>query len=104
MRLVSKPASAGDILPLRTRFREEMNCQIVHDSIHRRAGWTVSYLLALDGTAAGFGSIALGGPWKDKPTVFEFYLLPDQRARAFEFFEALLAARGARFFEVQTNE
>ena len=36
-------ASNEDLLPLRTRHREEMNCQIVHDSIHRRPGWTLSY-------------------------------------------------------------
>jgi len=104
MGLRSKLISAQDTLPLRARLREEMNGQIVHDSIHRREGWTRSYLLELDGLAAGFGSIAIGGPWKDKPTVFEFFLLPEQRARAFEFFEAFLIASGARFFEVQTNE
>jgi GNAT superfamily N-acetyltransferase len=104
MRMCCKLSSAQDLLPLRTRFREEMNCQIVHDSIHRREGWTLSYLLELEGSTAGFGSVAIGGPWKDKPTVFEFYLLPEQRARAFDFFEALLVSSGACFFEVQTNE
>jgi len=34
-------ASAQSILPLRTRHRQEMSCQIVHDSIHRREGWTL---------------------------------------------------------------
>ena len=104
MHLRCKLSSAEEILPLRTRFREEMNCQIVHDSIHRREGWTLSYLLLWAGVAAGFGSIAIGGPWKDKPTIFEFYLLPQHRARAFDFFEALLSSGGARFFEVQSNE
>lgn len=104
MRPSSKLASAQDLLPLRTLFRQEMNCQIVHDSIHRREGWTLSYLLELGCSAAGFGSVAIGGPWKGKPTVFEFYLLPEHRLRAFDFFEALLASTGARFFEVQTNE
>ena len=104
MHLVAKLASAQDILPLRTQHRQEMNCQIVHDSIHRRPGWTLSYLLELGGAAVGFGSIAIAGPWKDKPTVFEFYLLPEFRSKSFDFFEALVTAGGARFFEVQTNE
>lgn len=104
MHLCCKLSSTQEILPLRIRFREEMNCQIIHDSIHRREGWTSSYLLEWSGTAAGFGSIAIGGPWKDKPTIFEFYLLPQHRARAFAFFEALLASSAARFFEVQSNE
>ncbi len=43
MSLVAKLAPAAALLPLRTRYREEMNCQIVHDSIHARDGWTKSY-------------------------------------------------------------
>src|SRR6188474_1266259 len=104
MRAHAKLSSTEDVVPLRTRYREEMNCQIVHDSIHRREGWTLSYVLELGGVAAGFGSVAIGGPWKDKPTVFEFYVLPEHRSRAFDLFEAFLTAGGARFFEVQSND
>src|ERR1051326_5252313 len=70
-----------EVLPLRTRYREEMNCQIVHDSIHQRPGWMLCYALQAGDAVAGFGSIAIAGPWKDKPTVSEFYLLPEYRAR-----------------------
>lgn len=98
------PASADVIRPLRTRHRAEMNCQIVHDSIHRRDGWTTSYLIELNGNPAGFGSVALAGPWRDKPTIFEFFLLPEHRTRAFELFEMFLAVSGARYFEVQSND
>jgi GNAT superfamily N-acetyltransferase len=91
------------ILPLRTRFRQEMNCQIVHDSLHTRRGWTSSYLLQLDGTA-GFGSIAIAGPWTNKPTVFEFYVLPEYRGRAFELFETFVDACAARHMEIQSND
>ena len=103
-RSYARPASAEDVLALRTRHREEMNCQIVHDSIHRRPGWTLSFLLELGGVAAGFGSVAIGGPWKDKPTVFEFYVLTEHRSSAFDLFESFLAASGAQFFEVQSND
>ena len=96
-------ASNQETLPLRTRYRAEANCQITHDSIHARTGWTRSYLLHVDRYVAGFGSIAIAGPWKDKPTVFEFYLLPEYRGRAFELFEAFVAASGSRFIEVQTS-
>jgi GNAT superfamily N-acetyltransferase len=81
-----------------------MNCQIVHDSIHRREGWTLSYLLEADGAVAGFGSVAIGGPWTGKPTIFEFYLSPEYRHRAFDLFEAFLAAGNPEFFEVQSND
>jgi len=93
-----------EVLPLRTRYREEMNCQIVHDSIHQRPGWMLCYTLEVGGGVAGYGSIAISGPWKDKPTVSEFYLLPQYRTRAFELFEVLLRAGGARFFEAQSND
>lgn len=96
--------TSAETLPLRARFREEMNCQIVHDSIHRREGWTVSYGYELDGTLIGFGSVAVGGPWKEKPAILEFYLVPAHRTKAFTIFEAFLHACGARHFEAQTNE
>jgi GNAT superfamily N-acetyltransferase len=53
---------------------------------------------------AGFGSVAIGGPWKDKPTIFEFYVLPEHRSRAFDMFQAFLETSAARFFEVQSND
>jgi GNAT superfamily N-acetyltransferase len=104
MGITITPATSEEISPLRVRYRAEANGQIVHDSIHRRAGWTTSYLLQSDNHIGGFGSIAIAGPWKDKPTVSEFYLLPGYRGRAFDFFEAFLTASGARFFEVQTSD
>ena len=104
MQAQAKLSCAESILPLRTRYRAEANCQIVHDSIHQRKGWARSYLLDLGGVPVGFGSVAIGGPWKDKPTVFEFYVLPEHRSRAFEFFEVFLTACGARHFEVQTSD
>ncbi|MBN8246473.1 MAG: GNAT family N-acetyltransferase [Verrucomicrobia bacterium] len=97
-------ANPAELLPLRVRQREELNCQIVHDSIPRREGWTEGFRLTRDGTTVGFGSVAVAGPWKDRPTVFEFYLLPECRWRAFALFEAFLAASGARWFEVQSND
>jgi len=100
----AKLSTAEAVLPLRARQRQELNNQIVHDSIHRRPGWTLTYLLDLTGMVVGFGSVAIGGPWKDKPTVFEFYILPEHRNRTFDLFEALLAASGARFFEAQSDD
>jgi GNAT superfamily N-acetyltransferase len=97
-------ASAADIEPLREQYRQEMNCQIVHDSIHRRRGWTTTYQLAVDGEAAGYGSMAIGGPWTDKPTLFEFFVAPAFRSHAFDLFESLLTASGARFMEIQSSD
>lgn len=104
MTLRATLSTAEEILPLRTRHRAEMNCQIVHDSIHRRAGWTLSYLINSEGSQAGFGSVAIAGPWTSKPTFFEFFVLPEYRCRAFDLFEAFLVAGNPRFFEVQSND
>ena len=97
-------STADTVLPLRVRYRQEMNGQIVHDSIHRRDGWTVTYMLSVDSVTAGFGSIAIAGPWKDKPSIFEFYVLPEHRTHGFALFEALLTASNARFMETQSND
>jgi len=69
MRAQATRTTSAQILPFRERQREEMNCQIVHDSIHRRPGWALTYALELHGVPEGFGSVAISGPWKDKPTV-----------------------------------
>jgi GNAT superfamily N-acetyltransferase len=89
---------------MRTRYREEMNCQIVHDSIHRRPGWTLTYRMEASDNSVGFASVAIGGPWKDQPTLLEFYVLPEHRGRAFVLFETLLAAAKPQRFEVQSND
>ena len=62
MLALATTSTADAVLPLRVRCRQEMNCQIVHDSIHRRDGWKVTYIFNVDGVTAGFGSIALAGP------------------------------------------
>jgi GNAT superfamily N-acetyltransferase len=104
MGLVAKQSSNQETLAFRTRYREEMNCQITKDSIHTREGWTRTYLLERHGVEVGFGTIAIAGPWKDKPTVIEFYVQPDHRQKGFDLFEAFMAASCARFFEAQTND
>jgi GNAT superfamily N-acetyltransferase len=104
MKFDAKFSSNEQILPLRTRQRAEMNCQITKDSIHSRKGWALSYLLHADDLAVGFGSVAIAGPWTEKPTLFEFYVLPEQRHRAFDLFEAFLEAGKPQFFEIQSND
>jgi hypothetical protein len=97
-------STAHAVLPVRTRYRQEMNCQIVKDSIHTRDGWTLTYALGLAHALVGFGTVAIAGPWKDKPTILEFYILPEHRSRAFDLFEAFLAASGARQMEIQSSD
>src|SRR5262245_62036896 len=96
-------ASLADVTALREDHRAEMRCQIVHDSLSGR-GWARTFLLTVGGDPAGFGSVAIAGPWKDRPTIFEFYVRPERRGRAFELFEALREASAAQFFAMQTND
>jgi len=93
-----------EIAPLREAFRREMSGQIVHDSIHARSGWTLEYALIDAGATIGYGSVAVAGPWKNRPTVYEFYVIPERRSRSFELFEAFLAASAPEAFEVQTSD
>ena len=104
MKLTANAADAEGVLPWRDMYRMEMSCQIIHDSLHSRPGWTREYLLFSDGLPAGYGSVAVAGPWKGKPTVYEFYVLPHYRTHAFELFRTLLIASGAAMINVQTND
>ena len=104
MQATAELSTNAEVLPFRTRYCEEMNCQIVHDSIHRRPGWTLAYLLQIGGRDVGFGSIAVAGPWTDKPTLLEFYVLPEHRTRAFDLFDALIEVARPQFMEIQSND
>ena len=95
---------APAVRSLRTRYRQEMNCQIVKDSIHTRPGWAMTYALGLEDILVGFGTVAVGGPWTGKPTILEFYVLPDHRGRAFDLFEAFVDASGAGLMEIQSSD
>jgi RimJ/RimL family protein N-acetyltransferase len=104
MEISAKPVSSEEILPWRDLYRQEMNCQIVHDSLHVRPGWTESWLLEKDGATVGYGSVIVGGPWTRSRTLYEFFLAPMHRAKLFGFFEALAAASQANAMNVQSND
>jgi GNAT superfamily N-acetyltransferase len=98
------PTDLDRIRSWRSSYRREMHCQIVHDSIHERDGWTDEYLLSVNGIGVGYGSVAVGGPWTEQPAVYEFYVGPDHRPEMFELFEALLRTSGVPRIEVQSND
>ena len=100
----AKPVTVNEIARWRDLYRQEMNCQIIHDSLHPREGWTQPYFLEAGGAPAGYGSIALAGPWKGTKTIFEFYVLPRHRAQVFDLFGAFLVASEATGVEVQSND
>lgn len=99
-----EPTHLEAIRELRDRYRAEMNCQIIHDSIHRRPGWTHEFLVRVGGRDAGYGSVAVGGPWRETPALYEAYIDPLYRLRTFDLLAALLARSAATHIEVQTND
>jgi GNAT superfamily N-acetyltransferase len=97
-------AELSEIAGLRDIYRHEMNCQIIHDSVHIRPGWTQEYVITEGDSKIGYGSVAVGGPWKEKPTLYEYFLLPKYRQRIFDAFIALIASSGATEIETQSND
>ena len=81
-----------------------MACQIVHDSMHRRPGWVEWYSLAIGNTTVGYGAVAVGGPWKDTRTAFEFYVRSPHRTALLELFEAFISGSHAVEVLAQTND
>jgi GNAT superfamily N-acetyltransferase len=92
----------NELLALRDLYRQEMNCQIVHDSLHER-GFTESYLIRANGQVAGYGALVRDrAGWKD--VIKEFYVLPSHRAAALLLFRHFASASQARGVEAQTND
>jgi GNAT superfamily N-acetyltransferase len=104
MELSADLVALEDILRWRPLYRLEMDCQVIHDSIHSRPGWSLEYCLKAGDSTAGYGSVAVGGPWKEKPTVYEFYIEPAHRTCIFDLFLALLRTSGAGAIETQSND
>jgi GNAT superfamily N-acetyltransferase len=104
VKLTATQTSFAEIKPWRDLYRHEMNCQIIHDSVHARQGWTLEYFLRANEAPAGYGSVAVGGPWKETPALYEFYVLPHYRFRLFDFFEVLLGSSGVTRIETQSND
>jgi GNAT superfamily N-acetyltransferase len=103
MAIAVRVSQVSEIASLREQYCAEMNCQIIHDSIHGRPGWTREYVLESDGAAVGYGSVAVAGPWHETPALYEFYVEREHRLQMFDLFTALLSVCGAKIIETQTN-
>ena len=96
------PVPLDEVLPLRELYRQEMNCQIVHDSLPVR-GFGNLFLLRLDGRLAGYGFV-MGYRGEPKDMIREFYVLPAFRGSAMSLFRRLIETSQARRIEAQTND
>ena len=97
MTITARASELSEIEPLREQYRREMNCQIIHDSIHGRPGWTKEFALQLEGGALiGYGSVAIAGPWRENHALYEFFVAPEHRMQSFKAFTSLLPVCGAQ--------
>ena len=94
-----RAAEYRDIEPLRGLYRQEANCQIIHDSFPAR-GLSDLYLILMEGRIAGYGGVSNR---YDKGRLNEYYTLPHTRGLALRMFRELLAASEATHIEAQTN-
>ena len=96
------PVPLEEVLPFRDLYRQEMNCQIVHDSLPGR-GFGNLFLLRLDGRVAGYGFV-MGYRGEPKDMIREFYVLPAYRGSALPMFRRLIETSQARRIQAQTND
>jgi GNAT superfamily N-acetyltransferase len=104
MLISAQPCELESILALRDMYRLEMSCQVIHDSIHSRRGWTQEYSLRIDGAQVGYGSVAIARPWTQVPALYEIFVARPYRLKIFELFGALRKACGATRMEIQSND
>jgi GNAT superfamily N-acetyltransferase len=99
MTIKVRRAEFQDVEAMRGLYRQELNCQIIHDSFLPR-GLADPYLILVDGGLAGYGAVSNK---YDKGRLIEFYTLPQARPLALPMFRELLAASHATHIEAQTN-
>jgi GNAT superfamily N-acetyltransferase len=104
MHVSAAPTNLGRIRLWRDMHLFEMNCQVVHDSIHDRPGWTKEFLLSVGDTPVGYGSLAIGGPWKDTPTLYQVYVVPTHRQRLLDLCRCLVEVSEAVQITIQSND
>lgn len=99
MRIQIHRTEYKEIESLRGLYRQEANCQIIHDSALSR-GLADPYLILMDGRRAGYG-----GVWNkyEIGRLMEFYTMPVVRPHALPMFRELLAVSQATHIEAQTN-
>ena len=102
MTITVTPVPLEAVHPLRELYRQEMNCQIVHDSLPGR-GFGNLFLLRLDGRIAGYGFV-MGYGNEPKDMIQEFYVVPALRGSALPMFRQLIETSGASRIEAQSND
>jgi GNAT superfamily N-acetyltransferase len=98
------PVEFSAIEKFRDLYRDELHCQIVHDSAHYRPNCFQSHLIKVDGKIAGYGSTWIGNYWMPVNSLFEFYVTPAYRNSMYQLFSELLSATSSAHIYAQTND
>lgn len=88
-----------DVESMHALYRQEMDCQIIHDSFLAR-GLADPYSIMVDGRFGGYGAVSNR---YGKGRLMEFYTLPYLRSSAVPMFRELLAVSRGTHIEAQTN-
>ncbi len=78
MQIQVRRAEYRDVEAMRELYRQELNCQIIHDSFLAR-GLADPYLILVEGRVGGYGAVSNK---YDKDRLMEFYTLPHVRSLA----------------------
>lgn len=99
MSIQVRRAEYEDVRSMRELYRQEVDCQIIHDSVLAR-GLGDPYLILIDERISGYGAV-----WNkyEVGRLMEFYTLPHRRPSALPMFRELLAVSQATQIEAQTN-
>lgn len=92
-----------EILPLRQLFLQETNFQIRYNACQER-GWSDSYLIKKDNVVVAYGSVKGKEDISHRDAIFEFYVMPDYRAKASQIFSSLIIASDVAYIECQSND
>jgi GNAT superfamily N-acetyltransferase len=99
MEIQAQRADYPDVQAMRELFRQEANCQIIHDSFFSR-GLADPYVILLNGRLAGYAGIGNKYP---KGRLIEFYTFPEMHRFALPMFREVLVVSGATEIEAQSN-
>ena len=99
-----KRVEPREIDQLRELYRQEMNCQIVHDSYHRR-GFVDPYVILARGRTAGYAAVTNGShPAIPAATLKEAYLSPAHRSLAHSILREVITSGRVSQIEAQSND
>jgi len=103
MEILVTKANLDDVAYLRQQFLQENNFQVRYESCHSR-NWADEYLLELEGTAIGYGSVKGMENLSLREAIFEFYLIPPYRKYIRLAFAELIKRSGVKYVECQSND